>query len=223
MADQHSSSRFDKEPLIAAIVSEQMTWHITSDCLWSTAAAITGKTNLASLYRGAELEKFFTSFMQIPKLSIGMVYYELLHLSPQNGAQGVEEVKILLRTLNDLLRSDEQLDDDQGPKALFRKSILPVKSPNGYVALRSKMTAFAIVDRKYLGEIFGSRVNVLDFEMGEICTLKPLLEWAGLEDRHMSRMVTEVPDLGSGAQFPISDYRFDIKRKAHCLLRCVPH
>jgi len=85
--------------------------------------------------------------------------------------------------------------------------------------LQTGRVHFAVIDRKDLEEKFASSVRMLDFTMREAHDLKPLLEWAGLEDRFLSRMVKETRILGSGTKYAVSDPKYDIKNKAHGLLR----
>ncbi|RYP78352.1 hypothetical protein DL771_000537 [Monosporascus sp. 5C6A] len=94
------------------------------------------------------------------------------------------------------------------------RPILPVRGVDGRVSLQTKNEAFAIVDRKRLGGIFRDDIPFLDFTTNEICQLKPLLVWASLEDRYLSRLVRETSALESRRTFSISEPRQDIRRKA---------
>lgn len=198
---------------------KDFTWHKPSDCVWSTGTDIRGKPNLAMKYDHS-LEDFFLKALHIQTLSIEMVFHELMSLDP--GHVTVDQAKTLLWSLNSLLETDT-LPEDSLPADLLERPILPIEHPGGQVILNSAKTAFAIVDRKQLGDAFQGQVNTLDFTMTEVNKLQPFVEWAGLGNRYMSRMVSETSALSSGEKWPASENRFDIKRKAHGLLRIATH
>ncbi|KAK3315550.1 hypothetical protein B0H66DRAFT_628718 [Apodospora peruviana] len=89
--------------------------------------------------------------------------------------------------------------------------------------LRASNTEFAIADRKQLAEMFRGKVKMLDFTMKEVCDLNPFLEWAGLTNRYLSNIVKDCPVLDSGEKWSVSDPRFDIRRKAHGIVRIATH
>ena len=151
-------------------------------------------------------------------LNVRMVFDELLGMTPQQNAQAVPDVKNRLESLSSLLQT-ESLSEERPPGRLLDCPIWPVRQPGGRVLLQTGRVCFAIIDRKPLEEKFASRVQMLDFTMRETHVLKPLIEWAGLEDRYLSRMVNETPILGSGTKHAVSDPKYDIKKKAHGLLR----
>lgn len=66
---------------------------------------------------------------------------------------------------------------------------------------------------------FRDMAKTLDFTMDEVHELRPFIRWAGLQHRYLSCMVEEIPDVGLGWKFPVSDPRFDVRRKAHGLVR----
>jgi hypothetical protein len=191
-------------------------WHTTRNCIWSTATSVKGKVNLAKHYDSA-LENFFVHVLGVQKLNVNMIYDELLGLTPM---ETVDVAKQQLWSLNSLLRT-ETLSGNRAPHALLRKAILPVRYGDRQVTLRSSSVEFAIIDNRTLEEKFRRHVNTLDFDMRQVRTLQPFLEWSGLEDRYLSRMVKETPNLSSGVKVPVSDKRFDINRKAYALVRYV--
>ncbi|OIW34078.1 hypothetical protein CONLIGDRAFT_667268 [Coniochaeta ligniaria NRRL 30616] len=194
-------------------------WCDVDSCIWSTApTGVRGKVNLATQY--PTLEDFFVHKLGVQKLNLSMVYDELLSLTPQDTT--VTEVKAHLWTFNSLLRT-ETLGDGLTPLRLLEKSILPIRYPDGQVCLRAAGTEFAIIDHRSLGNRFHGMVKTLDFSDREVRSLQPFLKWAGLEDRYISCTVKETATLGSGDKLPVSEQRFDIKKKAHGLLRIATH
>jgi hypothetical protein len=211
---------FDENSLIFAsyTAEDEPKWQKANDCIWSTATGLRGKVNLATQYPA--LESFFVQKLGIQKLNLRMVYDELLGMEPQHTTT-VAEIKAQLWSFNSLLRT-ETLGGSQTPPRLLKKSILPIRYPDGQVSLRAADTEFAIRDHKSLGGRFCDKVKTLDFSDREVRSLEPFLKWAGLEDRYISRLVKETTTLGSGDKFPISEQRYDIRKKAHGLLRCGP-
>ena len=64
-------------------------------------------------------------------------------------------------------------------------------------------------------------MKTLDFIDREVRSLEPFLRWAGLDARYISRNAKEITSLGSGSLTPVSEDRYDIRKKAHGLVRCV--
>lgn len=186
------------------------------DCIWSSVSAsgVGSRTNLATQY--PTLEAFFVRKVGVEKLTLSMVYDELLSLSPQDTT--VAEFKTQIWSFNSLLKT-ETLGEGQTPPLLLEKPILPIRYPGGQVCLRAANTQFAVVDHKSLGDRFHDKVKTLDFHDREVRKLKPFLRWAGLEDRYISCKVKETTNLGSGDNFPVSEPRYNIRKKAHGLLR----
>ncbi|RYP77160.1 hypothetical protein DL770_007110 [Monosporascus sp. CRB-9-2] len=198
---------FEVEALILA-PSGEVTWCRPSQCLWSRPTAIRGRVNLSTEYN-ASFEEFFVDILGVRRLEASIVYSELLALSAEEAT--VTHVKSLLWILNSQLEMEPL---DCPPQNLLRRPILPVRGVDGRVSLQPEDAEFAIVDRKRLGEIFHDDIPFLDFTINEICQLKPLLMWASLEDRYLSRLVRETSALESRGTFSISEPRQDIRRKA---------
>lgn len=169
--------------------------------------------NLRSVYE-SNMENFFVNTIGVSRLDANVVYQDLLELNPREAA--VDDVKDLLRTMSSQI---EIKSPESSAAELFQRPILPVRDVNGRVTLRSSDTDFVIIDRKRLGDIFHDSVKMLDFSFSEVCHLHPLIRWAALEDRYISRLVKETSVLELGARTHISDPRQDIKKKAYSLFR----
>ncbi|KAF3059432.1 hypothetical protein GL218_05145 [Daldinia childiae] len=147
-----------------------------------------------------------------------IIYNELLELDPEKAT--AEHVKELLWNFNSYIELEHF---NTSPEKFLERRVLPVREVGGNTTLRSAETGFGIIDRKRLGDIFYDKVKIFDFTVNEIVKLKPLIKWAGLEDRYLSRLVQETSVLDSGLKIPISDPVQDIKKKAYGLLRIATH
>ncbi|KAI1655267.1 hypothetical protein F4813DRAFT_186285 [Daldinia decipiens] len=207
---------FKNDALVFADVSPQK-WHMPSQCLWCVSSPIRGRVNLSNIYDG-DLEGFFVEKLAVRVLDADIIYNELLELDPEEATTG--RVKNLLWTFN----SHIELENfNTSPEKLLKRRILPVREVGGKIALHSAETSFGIIDRKKLGDIFYDKVKILDFAVNDIVKLMPLIKWAGLEDRYLSRLVQETSVVDSGLKTPISDPIQDIRKKAYGLLRIATH
>ena len=102
---------------------------------------------------------------------------------------------------------------------LFKKAILPISYPDGSTHLVTGEVDFGIIDRRAYGEEFRDKIKLLDFDLGEVHKLWPLLKWANLESRYLLLIVKEISVLEPGATYPISNPMWEVKSKAHALTR----
>ncbi|KAK3985427.1 hypothetical protein QBC44DRAFT_384907 [Cladorrhinum sp. PSN332] len=214
---------FRDEELLFYSKEGQGKWCKTTGCLWSKGTGVQDRANLADQpeYNQLRLEDFFVNTLEVTRLTLWLVYHELLlfHLETPK----VEAVKQHIRSFNSLLQGETN-DEAMDPRQLLDKYILPVRYPSGEVRLQTAKTEFTAVDRT--GDSmapFYNMIKTLDFSMEEIHTLEPFLEWLGLTNRYLSKLVKETPDLGTGPQFRITEPRLNIKKKAHGLLRIAKH
>ena len=192
-------------------------WYSTEECLWSPGTGVQGLVNLAEIY-DPDLESFFVEALQVTRLTTQLLFDELLTLGDEEPA--VDHVKQQLLTFSSLLREGKPDDlSAAAPLRLLEKPILPIKHTSGNVSLLPARTGFTIIDRAGPMVGFLVMVKTLDFSMQEVHDLEPFIRWARLEDRYLSRMVREIPDLGFGEKFRVSDPRYELKRKAHGLVR----
>jgi hypothetical protein len=117
-----------------------------------------------------------------------MVYSELVGL--RNTTPTISYAKNLLWSLNALLPSETGTRPTfTGEVASCR--IFPVRVLDGNAGILSSLEDFAIIDRQHYADAFRNKIKVLDFTLDEVRHLRPLVEWAGLEDRFLSRLVVE--------------------------------
>jgi hypothetical protein len=209
---QISRGIFEREALICGFDDA---WYTASDCLWSSTTPIRGKLILNSLY-GNDLRDFFIDVLGVSELTAELVYDKL---AAKDGPElSVEEAKETLLVFNSFLAAGSGGFD---PAAVIANPVFPVRFPNGKVSLRTGTEEFALMDRKLLGEDFAALAKFLNFGMEEVRILQPLFQWAGLEDRYLSRAVEEITSADTESARPISTPHRDIRRNAHALLRYV--
>ncbi|KAK6958355.1 hypothetical protein Daesc_001154 [Daldinia eschscholtzii] len=213
---EEMKNAFKEDALVFADVGPQK-WHKAPQCLWCAPSPIRGRVNLSDLY-DKKLERFFIEKLGVRTLDAGVVYNELLELNPEETT--VQQAKDLLWTFNSQI---ELNPPDKPPDGLLERRILPVREVGGQITLTSAATDFGIVNRRKLGDIFHDRVKILDFTVNEVVKLKPLIKWAGIENRYLSRSIQETSVLDPGFKVPISDPTEDIRRKAYGLLRIAAH
>jgi hypothetical protein len=158
------------------------------------------------------LEDFFVDMLGVPSLTVQMVYDELKHPSPESDNV---DMRVALLSLSSLLRTSQTALD---PQPILDANIFPVRDCNGEIALRSASVDFAIPDRDYLSDMFRAKVTMLDFDLEDVCRLRPFLEWTKLQGRYLSNCVQEATSV-SGTGRPIASQGRDLKRKAYYILR----
>jgi hypothetical protein len=67
----------------------------------------------------------------------------------------------------------------------------PVRMPDGREQPLTALDDFAIIDRQHYADALKNKVKVIDFTLDEARRLRPLIEWAGLIDQCLSRLVVE--------------------------------
>jgi len=160
------------------------------------------------------LRDFFVKNLGVKKMTAKMVYDKLI--GPD---LSVEESKQTLETFNSLLLVSE--GDEFDPFPVLEKEVFPVRYPNGDVMLRTGSDDFALLDRKSLGDDFGDQAKFLDFNIDEIRALQPLIKWASLEEKYLSKRVKEISSADADSTRTISSPYREIKLKADALLRSV--
>lgn len=165
-------------------------------------------------YYDSNLEDFFVKFLGVDRLNFSIVHDELLGVDPQSTP--IEEVKDLIWSLNSFLTKETPKEK---PEKLLKKAILPIRYPNDSVRLVTTEVDFAITDRRAYGEEFKDKVKILDFGLEEVHKLQPFLAWVKIEGRYLSRVVKEISVVESGVTYPLSDPKWEVKTKAHALVR----
>lgn len=151
-------------------------------------------------------------------MSLSTIHDQLLRTCA-SGSATVGRVKELLTSFNSLLPAAKT---QPTPDKLLKCEFMPVTlCLFGESDLCTSETEFFIADRADLFTAFGERVPCLDFSLQEVCQLRPLIVWAGLESRYLSRCVHEASRVEGGVEMPISNPDRDVKRKAYGLLRYV--
>lgn len=97
----------------------------------------------------------------------------------------IREMRALIEDLNKWGPQKGDLKD------LLQCKILPVRSTDNELSLKSTAETFAIVDRAEYGETFRGKVPYLDYSIEEVRKLRSFITAMGLESRYMSSSVKE--------------------------------
>lgn len=126
---------FEEDNLIRYCIDDEARWYKTAECLWSSRGGVQDLVNLASIY-DRDLEGFFVDSLQVTRLTLELVYDELLTLVDYGKETTVHYAKQQLLTLSSLLR-DLEGTFGVAPAAapLLKKRILPVRYTDGKVLL----------------------------------------------------------------------------------------
>jgi hypothetical protein len=187
-------------------------WHTASDCLWTSAAEITGKAIISDQYK--DLEDFFVNFLNVAAPSISMLADQLMELG--RVAASPDKVEIVIWAINSMLTSE---GSSSASDALKDAKVIPVMLANGLIKLRSSRENFSIIDRQKFADAFKGKAVTLVFNLTQVRNLRPFLKWFGLEKRYLSRAVTEVSRFAGLPGALISNQDRKLSCKAHALFR----
>lgn len=208
-------------------------WHKSTDCLWTSVTGIPGKKAINNDGDYDGLETFFARTLGVQRMTLRMLYDKL-----RNTGQGasVGDVRNDLIEFNALLAAETLKDNPMSrpasdsprpkkqpksldPVALWKAPIFPVRRPDGQRELVGGQSSFHIVDRELLEDYFRNKATLLDFTMDEARSLKPLIQWIGLDNRYLSTSVREISTAETASTRPISEPTRQISKKAGSLLR----
>lgn len=146
-----------------------------------------GKPCLELFY--PDLTELFVEFFGVSRLNFSLVYRQLVEIGSSD-EPSVADVKILLRSLTALLKAGNESRPAFGDDAKLCR-VFPVRIPSGGTKPLTALDTFAIIDREQYAAALKDKIKVLDFSLDEVQRLKPLISWAGLNDRYLSRLVSE--------------------------------
>lgn len=231
-----SRDHFEKSSLV--YVPDDRCWKAPSSCLWASPVEITGKSLLSKLYGPGQkiksLKAFFVDCLRVPDVSLRILVEELKSVAKTiNGRElsskdtgALQRVKILIKALNSMpLGQPEAVS--MGEK-LRCESIFPVTKKqvsneglNKSMILASTADYFSIKDRQNYWESFKGQVWMLDFTLEEVSELGPFLRWLKVEERYLSRSVSETSSFGGVDEMSSVDLTRDLQKRAKALLRYV--
>lgn len=191
------------------LIFVQGKYYSPSCCLWTSEARIAGKVSIMDVY--ADLEYFFREQLGVQMPDLAMLIQELK--SRADGILSVQDAKELIKQINSMGPQTGSLEQ------LKELKILPVQMPNGVVNLQSTRDAFSIVDRDPLRKAFRGKISMLDYSLEEVRILRPFLSSLGLEDRFLSRTVTEESTARESSFDRVLTSEF--RAKAYTLFRSV--
>ncbi|CAK7200393.1 hypothetical protein SEUCBS139899_003088 [Sporothrix eucalyptigena] len=184
-------------------------WYSPETCLWASATKIRGMVTLNDIY--PDLKTFFVDGLGVQTMTAKMVYDKLI--GPE---LTVDETKQTIHTFNSLLENNA-VGRDMDPAAVFEKKVFPVRLPGGAVRLCQGNDHFALVDRQSLADQFSAQAKFLDFDLDEVRSLLPFIEWVGLKNKYLSQIVKEISGVAGDDRRPILLRDRDIRNKARAL------
>ena len=123
------------------------------------------------------------------------------------------EVSTLIKEIN--LWNPKSIDVQK----LLDKKVLPVKDQHGRAALLQPRDAFAIGDRQKYNEMFAGKVAMLAIPLEEIRSVRNFLSALGLDNRYISRLVSEASEVRNAV---VDDaLSRDFRQRAYALVRYV--
>ncbi|KAN0122902.1 hypothetical protein V8E51_001228 [Hyaloscypha variabilis] len=210
--------KFEHQLLIYAPWDPPRRWFKASECLWSGEGVIPGKVYLEPLY--PDLTSLFVDYLGVPKLSFALVYRELLNIG--SSTPEISYVKNLLWSLKAILPSDTSAIPAFADE-LASCRIFPVRMSNGSVQPLTANQDFAIIDRQNYADVLKNKIKILDFNLDEVRRLRPLIKWAGLTGRYLSRSVVENTVVDDELCIEDENLTYDLARKAGAFASIAAH
>ena len=90
---------------------------------------------------------------------------------------------------------------------------------NGSVQPLTANQDFAIIDRQNYADVLKNKIKILDFNLDEVRRLRPLIKWAGLTGRYLSRSVVENTVVDDELCIEDENLTYDLARKAGAFAR----
>jgi hypothetical protein len=186
-----------------------------SSCVWSKDSQIPGKVSISSQYR--DLRDFFVGTLKVKIHDLDMLVDELGRVvSSNHTVHIVDDVKSLIWQINNFSPSSEALDN------LRTLPVFPVKTARrglDPVVLRARNENFSIIDRQPWAEAFHGKIDLLDFKLEEVRKLQPFLSSLGVENRYLSRAVSETSSLQGEIREQSRERTRQLRSRAHALAR----
>ncbi|UKZ78366.1 hypothetical protein TrVFT333_006103 [Trichoderma virens FT-333] len=195
-------------------------WNTVSQCLWSCATTIRSKKVLEGDYK--EMRSLFVGILGVETLNLGLIYTELSKLGESTPT--VELVKEQLFAFRDHLNTIRDYPDVK-PDLMRKFKIFPVRQPgiNQNIQFCDGNAEFAIADRRPLEDNFRQKIRTLGFTFDEIHALGPVIRWLGLEERYLSRLVTETSKVEESDRVLNYSLSRNIESRARALCRVAKH
>lgn len=182
--------------------------------MWSSDDADEEEVCLEKVY--PRYSTFFLGFLGLSKMSAGLVRKRLEEVGQSN--QPVPDIKELLWSVNEMLLANKESSTLLGDRVRLSR-IFPVKLLDGTVELMTSFGGFCINDRPRYAEALKSKIQLLDFTADEVHRLKPLIEWANLTARYLSKNVTEKTSVEQSQRVEDKEFAQDITNKAAAFIR----
>lgn len=149
-------------------------------------------------------------------MSAGLIRKRLEEVG--QSTQPVPDIKELLWSVNEMLIANKDSSTLLGA-SLQLSRIFPVKLLDGTVELLIPFGEFCINDRPQYADALKGKVQLLDFTAEEVNRLKPLIEWANLTNRYLSKTVMEKTSVEQSRGVEDKEFAQDIINKAAAFIR----
>ncbi|KAH0527319.1 hypothetical protein TsFJ059_002332 [Trichoderma semiorbis] len=195
-------------------------WNKVSQCLWSSATTVRSKKVLESDYK--EMKSFFVEFLRVETLTLGLIYTELSKLGESKPT--VELVKEQFFAFKDHFHMISNYKNIK-PDEMKKFKIFPIRQPGAQQNIQfcDGNAEFAIADTRPLENNFRNQIKTLGFTFDELHSLGPVIRWLGLEERYLSRLVTETSKVEDDDRVLNHSLSHNIESRARALCRIAKH
>ncbi|KAJ0165401.1 hypothetical protein CTA2_11383 [Colletotrichum tanaceti] len=181
------------------IYHPQRGWITVKDCVWETPKGFESTVAIAQLY--PECGDFFKGNLKMHNAGVPEAVQELGRLAKApDDATKTETLKAILLTLSQYLKEHRPRDKDSMANSLQyqlrRLKVFPMMhqgeaSTASTRVFKSLEDTWYVNDRSILVKAFFKRVDTLDFDVQDMDRIMPLVEWLGIENRPLSKAVSE--------------------------------
>ncbi|KAF2421213.1 hypothetical protein EJ08DRAFT_738278 [Tothia fuscella] len=188
------------------------TWHPPADCVWAKDdIQLPGKFSLATVYAG--YAPLFTNILEIPKPTLPMHIRAL-----REKVDHAPTKQDILQMILNICAFKPSPDDLQ---ELVNCHCFPITVFTGRLEWRTSTQWFAIPDRREFRRAFEGKINILEFSLEEVHSIRPFLFGLGLENKYLSSLVTEETQVEGGT----NDLRLtlDLRKKSYAMCRYAAH
>ena len=216
IAESRQTLRIKFEFSALVYVPKDNAWIPPSNCIWvESRIRFPGKSSIADIY--ASKERFFTTFLKVPKPTMQM-YIDSLKAEAKLLLPSQPRIKETMALIAALGVDHTDVSDS------VEAQILPIRLPNGtssFISASPKelLAGFCIFDSSIHEEALKDKVTALDFSMKEIRDTKPFLQAINLGGKFSSNLVENRTEVDEGSRDDKMTMQF--RSKAQAFVRYV--
>jgi hypothetical protein len=212
---------FEEENLVYSHQLDPPRWVKLGDCVWSGPKCLQKITKLARCY--PSLDKLFTKNLEVKDATPETLLDELHFVKAefeQNSTFLNPVSEAIARRVTDLLLAFTFKSFTLSLsilEALRTGKFWPYQPCPGRLLYFGRITdTFIIPDHEYFLELFQEKVPVLKLALTEVAAIKPLLIKLGVENKFLSRCVTEIASANDDS-LPAEDLSHELCERAQAL------